>query len=186
MNVFKKLQKCRVELQNAKLKKSGKNNYSGFDYFELKDFMPTVNELFEKYDLSSNFSIDNEGMAKLIIIDTSWLEETKKDESLEYFNQNAPAYKIEFTSPIAELELKGCNKIQALGGIHTYMKRYLYLNALEIVEADMFDSVSGKEENQETKLEENKPICPVCGKPTTEKAIEVWGCCSSCKKKGNK
>ena len=150
MNIYEKLQNCRVELQNLKLKKSGKNSYSGFDYFELKDFLPVVNELFDKYKLFSNFSINLEGLAILEIIDTDWIEATvKKDESKEFFNQNEPAYKIQFTSPVAELELKGCNKIQALGGVHTYMKRYLYLNALEIVEADMFDSTSGKDELKE-------------------------------------
>ena len=57
-----------------------------------------------------------------------------------------------FTSPIAELELKGCNSIQALGGVHTYLRRYLYMNALEIVEADLFDAVSGKEEKKPAKV----------------------------------
>ena len=52
----------------------------------------------------------------------------------------------EFTTPVEDLELKGCNKIQALGGVHTYLKRYLYLNALEIVENDMFDGNVGKPE----------------------------------------
>ena len=41
----------RVKLQNAKLKKSGKNKSAGFDYFELADFLPKLNELMleEKY-----------------------------------------------------------------------------------------------------------------------------------------
>lgn len=122
--ITKKLQECRVELQNKKLKKSGKNKFAGFEYFELKDFLPTVNEMFDKKQMFSNFSIKGE-TATLLVVDT-------EDETA-----------IEFTSPIAELDLKGCNKIQALGGIHTYMKRYLYLNALEIVESDLFDSVAG-------------------------------------------
>jgi predicted aldo/keto reductase-like oxidoreductase len=33
-NVFEKLQQARVQLQNEKLKKSGKNAYAGFSYFE--------------------------------------------------------------------------------------------------------------------------------------------------------
>ena len=40
-----------------------------------------------------------------------------------------------------DLELKGANAIQALGGVQTYLRRYLYMNAFDIVEADMFDSV---------------------------------------------
>ena len=155
--IYEKLQKCRVELQNLKLKKSGKNNYAGFEYFELKDFLPTVNELFAKNKMFSNFSMTSE-IAELEIIDC-------EDKT-----------SVKFTSPIAELELKGCNKIQALGGTHTYLKRYLYINALEIVEADLFDAVTGKEEPETTE----KPVCPVCGKPTTEGALKSWKMCGEC------
>lgn len=130
-NIYQKLQKCRVELQNLKLKKSGHNSYSKYEYFELNDFMPSVNLLFEKHCLFSNFSISDKE-AKLTIYDTA-------AENLSEMNT------IIFTSPVEELDLKGCNKIQALGGIHTYLKRYLYMNALEIVENDMFDPLTGKE-----------------------------------------
>ena len=156
--IYEKLQKCRVDLQNLKLKKSGKNNYAGFEYFELKDFLPTVNELFAKNKMFSNFSMDS-NIAELEIIDC-------EDKT-----------SVKFTSPIAELELKGCNKIQALGGTHTYLKRYLYINALEIVEADLFDVVTGKDEEQPTE----KLTCKQCGKPVSEGAYNAWnGLCADC------
>ena len=129
MNIYEKLQKCRVELQNLKLKKSGENKFSGFKYYELKDFLPKINELFDKYGLFSNFSIKNEE-AVLEIID--------KDD----------VTKIEFVSPVAEATVKGCTAIQSLGAVHTYMKRYLYLNALEIVEDDSLDGRVGSKDFQ--------------------------------------
>jgi hypothetical protein len=159
--IYEKLQKCRVELQNLKLKKSGKNNYAGFEYFELKDFLPIVNELFAKNKMFSNFSMTSE-IAELEIIDC-------EDKT-----------SVKFTSPIAELELKGCNKIQALGGTHTYLKRYLYINALEIVEADLFNAVTGKEESQNNELSLEKTVCPKCGKKTTKGALNSWGMCGDC------
>lgn len=137
-----KLQQCRVELQNKKLKKSGKNKFAGFDYFELSDFLPTINKMFAEKKMFSNFSITD--IATLTITDT-------EDNT-----------KAVFTSPIAELELKGCNKIQALGGVHTYLKRYLYLNALEIVESDLFDNVSGSgqlEENPDQEMLDGLKKC---------------------------
>ena len=122
--IYEKLQKARIELQSKNLKKSGKNKFSGFSYYELADFLPQVNQIFYDLKLCSNFSIkDNTA----ILIVTDWEDNTQQI----------------FTSPIEELELKGCTKIQALGGIHTYMKRYLYINALEIVEADMLDAKAG-------------------------------------------
>lgn len=129
--IQEKLQKARFELLSKKLKKSGKNGYSGFTYYELADFIPQVTEIFYNLKIFSNFSID-EGKAFLTV--TDWEDKTSEV----------------FKSPIEDLELKGCTKIQALGGVHTYMKRYLYLNALEITENDMFDAKAGV-------IEEKKP-----------------------------
>lgn len=125
-NVYQKLQQARIDLQKLKIKKSGQNKFAGFTYYELKDFIPVINELFDKYNLSSNFSINENNIATLAIIDTE-----------------SPKEFILFTSPIAEAQLKGCTPIQALGAVHTYMKRYLYLNAFEIVEDDVLDAQAG-------------------------------------------
>lgn len=133
LNVYQKLQAARVELQKKNIKKSGKNNYSNFTYFELKDFIPPVNEIFLNIGLSSNFSIQD-GIATLCITNTDDLEEF-----------------VLFTSPIAEAPLKGCTPIQSVGAVHTYMKRYLYLNALEITEDDILDKEAGNIANKEEK-----------------------------------
>ena len=125
LNVYQKLQKVRVEVQKLNIKKSGKNAYANFSYFELKDFIPPVNELFDKYGLSSNFSI-KENCALLYITDTDKLDDF-----------------VLFESPIADAQLKGCTPIQSLGAVHTYMKRYLYLNALELTEDDLLDKEAG-------------------------------------------
>lgn len=134
-NIYEKLQECRVELQKMNLKKTGENKFAGFKYYELADFLPTVNELFLKYGLASNFSIVGDE-ARLVIVD------------IERENNF-----IIFTSPIAEANIKGCTPVQSLGGVHTYLKRYLYINALEIVENDMFDSKVG-----DMVIEKEKPM----------------------------
>jgi hypothetical protein len=153
MSVYQKLQEARVKLQEKKIKKTGRNEYAKFEYFELENFIPYVNVLFNELKLTSNFSMTNE-LATLSIID---------------FEDNT---KIEFTSPLRELELKGCTAIQALGGVHTYLKRYLYLNALEIVEHDTLDAVAGSKEAHPVEKVFNgksleKPKCEKCG-------AEVW------------
>ena len=125
MNIYEKLQNARVELQDLNLKKSGKNNFAKFNYFELTDFLPEVNKIFNNSKLCTNFSIINE-IAVLCIINIE-----KPDEF------------VEFKSHIASSDVKGCTPIQSLGAVHTYMKRYLYLNALEIVEADSLDPLVG-------------------------------------------
>ena len=133
MNIYEKLQNCRVELQKMNLKKTGENKFANFKYYELADFLPTINELFLKHKLSSNFSIEN-NEAFLTIVNIEKLDE-----------------QIIFSSPIAEANIKGCTPVQSLGGVHTYLKRYLYINALEIVENDLFDGKVGDMEVIEKK-----------------------------------
>lgn len=126
MSVYKKLQECRVELQNKELKKSGKNKHLGFNYFELADFLPTVNELFKKHGLFSQFNIED--VATLTIVDT-------EDESTTVF-----------TTKTAPATLQKATPVQELGAEHTYIKRYLYINALEIIENDIVDQVIGTDD----------------------------------------
>lgn len=141
LNVYQRLQNARVELQKMNIKKSGENKYSGFKYFELKDFIPPLNEIFNQVGLSSNFSI-TDNIANLFIV-----------------NADKPEENILFTSPIAEATLKGCTPIQSVGATHTYMKRYLYLNALEITEDDILDKNAGAiEEKKENKTSYNPKI----------------------------
>lgn len=47
--------------------------------------------------------------------------------------------------PVADLDLKGANKMQMLGGIQTYARRYLYMAMFDITENDAFDAAQGKE-----------------------------------------
>ncbi|MCI6265832.1 MAG: ERF family protein [Erysipelotrichaceae bacterium] len=146
LNLFQKIQRCRVELQNSNLKKSGKNKFAGFSYYELADFIPKVNELFDKYKLFSQFTLQND-IATLEVFDT---------ENKVKFNEYETYESITFSSPVAEIVIKGANAIQSLGGANTYMKRYLYLNLLEIVESDSFDAVSGKDiENSQKVIKSN-------------------------------
>jgi len=146
MNILEKIQKVKEELLAANLKKSGENKYAGFKYYELADFLPTLIKLCNSNKLFTKITFDKEN-AKLII------KNIEKNDEVE-----------EYESPIEDLELKGCNKIQALGGTQTYLRRYLYMNAFDITENDMFDSVNGKEtksnskelESVEKQLEEKK------------------------------
>ncbi len=140
LNLLQKLQKCRVELQNKNLKKSGENSFAKFKYYELADFLPTVNELFDKYKLFSQFTLNND-TATLEIFDT---EKTYKSDEFEFYDS------VAFTIPSEKVEIKGSNAIQNLGGSNTYLRRYLYLNALEIVENDMYDATSGKTNTKAT------------------------------------
>lgn len=121
MGVHKKLMEARIALQAAPLKKSGHNKFAGYQYFELGDFLPTINQIFSKVGLCGVVSFDKE-LATLTITDT--------DDNSE----------IKLTSPMADANLKGCHPIQNLGAVETYTRRYLWVSAMEIVEHDALDS----------------------------------------------
>lgn len=135
MNIYEKLQTSRIKLQEMKLKKSGLNKFANFSYYELADFLPQINKIFGEMKLFSKFDLLTE-KATLTIIDI------EKEES-----------KIIFESDKIEAVLKGTTSIQQLGATHTYLKRYLYLNALEIVENDFVDASIGKEAVKQVKPE---------------------------------
>jgi hypothetical protein len=125
MNIYTKLQRARVELQNTALKKSGANKFAGFKYFELGDFIPAVNLIFAELGLFAAFNIHND-IATLTVV-----------------NSEKPDELVVFSSPFADANIKGTTPVQSLGGAHTYLKRYLYLNALEIVDNDVLDASVG-------------------------------------------
>lgn len=127
-NIYSKMQKARCEFQEKPLKKSGHNKFAGYHYFELGDFLPTINSLLEKYNLCSNISFDNE-MATLTIVNAENTDE-----------------KLVFTSPMSNASLKGCHDVQNLGAVQTYLRRYLWVNAFEIVESDGLDATTGKDD----------------------------------------
>lgn len=132
MNIYEKMQKAKVMLQKKELKKTGVNKFSGYKYYELGDFMPAINEiceelkLFTQVDFASDFAV-------LTVINTE-----KTDENLEY------------NSEMIKVALKGCNEIQALGGVQTYQRRYLYMNAFEISENDYYIDGNDKEQNHDS------------------------------------
>jgi len=117
---MKNLIKARVELQKRKLKKSGKNKYAGFDYFELKDVLPTINEINAELGLMTIFNIID-GVASLEVVDG--------DKS------------VKFQCPVAEAGMKGMQPIQMLGSQITYMRRYLFFMAYEITDGDVVDAL---------------------------------------------
>lgn len=128
MSVYKKLQEARIQLQNTKLSKSGKNKFAGYEYFELGDFLPSIQQICQKVGLCGVVSFNQE-MAYLTIYDTD----------------GGDSNFVTFTSPMSSAALKGCHDVQNLGAVQTYLRRYLWTNAFEIVEHDALDATTGNE-----------------------------------------
>lgn len=136
----------RVKLQNAKLKKSGKNDFAGFDYFELADFLPKLNELMLEEEINDKFYI-KDGYATLELI--------KGEEINTYtmpfimFDTPLNSKKDKLTGEIKQV--KSMQDIQYLGALNTYYKRYLYLNTFGITDGEIIDSMNNNDLEDEKK-----------------------------------
>jgi len=119
--VHKKLMNARMALQSMSLKKSGHNKFAGYQYFELGDFLPQINEIFH-----------SQGLCGVISYTKDYADLTITDVDDGTF--------ITISSPMVEANLKGAHAIQNLGAVETYQRRYLWMTAMEIVEHDALDS----------------------------------------------
>ncbi len=120
-NIYELLQEVRYELSKTDLKKSGHNAHLKFEYFELKDFVPTATKLFYERGITPIFNLQISNGIEYAVLDLYRKGET-----------------ITFSAPTADPS--GNNPIQNLGAKITYMRRYLYLIALDIVENDIVDA----------------------------------------------
>ena len=134
MTVYQKLITARGMFLNANVQKSGKNMHMSFKYFELDDIVPIATKIFAEIGLIAivNFT---EHTAVLTIVDV-----TNPEDRIDFaspFNQ---------IQPILSREGKAVtNEMQALGSSITYMRRYLYMMALDICESDGIEANIGKD-----------------------------------------
>jgi ERF superfamily len=137
-----KLNVARALFHRQSLKKSGRNAYAGYNYFELADFMPSVLSACSDVGICGIVSFDKE-FATLTLIDTT------------------TGGTHEITSPMEGATLKGCHPIQNLGAVETYSRRYLWMAAFEIIEQDVLDSSEPTKPTAPPEPEKKAPVKPV-------------------------
>lgn len=121
MTIYAKLNAARKAFHAHTMRKSGRNSFAGYDYFELGDFVRPGIAAMHDAGLCPVVSFTTD-TATMRIVDVETGEE------------------ITITSPMSEAHLKGCHPVQNVGAVETYQRRYLWMAALEIVEADAVDA----------------------------------------------
>lgn len=147
-NLFEKIQNVRKELQDIRIKMTGKNTYAGYEYFELSDFLKPLNELMAKYKMTAIPSFTSE-VATLTAIDCENPEE-----------------RFAITSPFSSASLKGCHEVQNIGAVETYQRRYLYQAMFDIAENDSINALQGRKD--EVKGADKKQNCNTTARNTTK------------------
>lgn len=158
-NVKAKLCKARKLFLDGHIQKSGKNLHLEFKYFELSDIVPSATAIFEQVGLLHIVNFDKaNGIASMTFIST--------DDSTDSI-----VFSIPYCEDTPKVNKQGqvvSNPLQTLGSSITYMRRYLYMLALDIVEQDEIEPTLKKpeEESKQTKAEKKKPA-------TEEKRKEI-------------
>ena len=146
--LYGKLKQIKVELRKVINTKSGYNTHSKFKYYQLEDFLPQVLEAFSKYNIYNEYSIDTdlEIVEERTDFDGDGIPHksvTKRPVEYAYLylqdldnTDDEMVYRLK----TAEASVYGAAAIQNLGAKITYMKRYIYMSLLDIVEPDAVDS----------------------------------------------
>lgn len=154
MSVHKKLMQARVMLQSREMKKSGHNKFAGYTYFELGDFLPHIQSIFNEIGLCGVVSFASD-IATLTIIDA--------DDGSQ----------MSLTCPMSSASLKGCHDVQNLGAVMTYIRRYLWTTALEIVEHDVLDATTGQDKPAPKTTPKPEAPRPVIAAMSSDE-VELW------------
>lgn len=152
MNIYEKLIEARLKIQANGIKKSGRNDYSKYDYFTLKDIIELVVPLCSELKMLPVISF------------------TAESATLEIIDAEKPAEKIVITSPMSRAALKGCHEVQNLGAVQSYLRRYLYMAAFDIDECEG-ESVDGAEPPSQQKT---PPAPPSSGYPSIDAFLQVF------------
>lgn len=146
--LYGKLKQIKVELRKVINTKSGYNIHSKFKYYQLEDFLPQILEAFSRYNIYNEYSIDTD----LEIVEertdfdgdgTPHKSVTKRPVEYAYLylkNLDNEDDEMVYRLKTAEASVYGAAAIQNLGAKITYMKRYVYMSLLDIVEPDAVDS----------------------------------------------
>jgi len=155
--IERKLQTLRVKLLAEPLKKSGTNTFAKYSYFELGDFLPTTLRLMESLNLTSVTTFLGE-FASLTLIDS-----------------DRPDDRLVFTTPMSTVDLKGCHPVQNLGAVQTYLRRYLWVMVLELVEHDAVDAAEPVKKPKKEPIQE-----PVAEPSEVAEPAGQLGFCKRC------
>lgn len=166
LNVYQKLILARKRFLERNVKKSGVNRQLEFQYFELQDIVPSATRIFQNLGLlgvvqfppvekNAETGLASEPVATMTVLNT-----------------DRPSETIDFMVPYREVEqIKSnagksvTNPLQALGSSVTYLRRYLWMLAMDIVEQDDVDATLGQQEPQAKASPAGKPAATQAAAP---------------------
>ncbi len=165
INKLSIMERMLIIMNKIRIEKNGKNTFSNYDYFKPEEINKRVNPLFLEYKIFPHFTTYikeyeiavTESLEKATITTQKEFKEIAQLKLVDILN---PKETIIYEMPLRDIEIKGANKMQNVGGVRTYAKRYLYMEALNISDNkldldsnDMTDKKNAKPSSKDSKLE---------------------------------
>lgn len=122
MNVYQRLLTARALFHASPMKKSGWNGHAKYAYFELADIVPVALQ-----------ALNQTGLVQVT-------ETTRDLAVMTVYNVDEPTQSVRFTVPWGESQLKGTQEVQNVGSSTAYLRRYLYMLLMDIIENDAVDA----------------------------------------------
>lgn len=155
MNIYEKIMNARIKFLESNVKKSGRNDFQKFNYYELNDIVPTATRICNELGIYTQVDMGSQyyGFATMTAI-----------------NVDEPKEQVHFRLKMPEINNANINNaLQDTGRLETYLRRYLYMLFLDIAENDEVDaSDNSKKEKPKPR---NKPTPPP--KRTTPKTRKL-------------
>lgn len=164
--------------QELKAPKDLYNNFGKYSYRSAESILQALKPLLKTTNTTLTISDDLVSLGdRYYVKATVTLKDTETDKVIA----ETTAYARE------EADKKGMDGSQITGASSSYARKYA-LNGMfcidDVKDSDATNTGEKTEEKpKETPKEDDRPVCPICGKHTTVASLKAWQCCPSCKAK---
>lgn len=143
LQLLNKVTRAKRMLRKRNIKQSGFNGHGRYHYFELKDIIPHIEEVFDELGLGSYYDF-NDDYAMLYIYD----QETTYEHSW---------YTPIKTPSMPENKVDTGVHMKAIQSTQTYARRALWLQALDILEPNVIEMDNSSEKRNVTPQKKQTP-----------------------------
>lgn len=162
--------------QELKAPKDQYNSYGEYKYRSAEGILEAVKPLCKETGTVLTITDDMVQLGdRYYVVATATLYDAETNKEIHHCTAMAREQEIK----------KGMDSAQITGSASSYARKYA-LNGLFAINDVLDPDATNKHDKEETKEETQKPICPVCGKPTTEGALKSWKMCGECYRQSKK
>lgn len=170
---MKRLHKIQQEL---KAPKDQYNSYGEYKYRSAESILEAVKPLLKETNTILTITDEVEQLGERFYIKAiATLYDAETNKEIHHCCAMAREQEVK----------KGMDSAQITGSTSSYARKYA-LNGLFAINDVEDPDATNKHNEEQQEIKKDKPICPICGKQTTEGALKNWQMCGDCYRKSKK